>query len=42
MQNGKSPNSVYLGTVEGAEGEAEKEGYTGEGTLKLGKWESVM
>lgn len=42
MQNSKSFNTMYLGTVEGDEGELEKESHAGEGTVELDKWERVV
>lgn len=42
MQNSKSSNTVYPGTVEGDEGELEKESHARGGTLELDKWECVV
>lgn len=41
-KNSKSSNTVYPGTVEGDEGELEKESHAREGTLELDKWECVV
>lgn len=42
MQNSKSSNTVYLGTVgQGDEGQEEKGSSPGEGTLEPDKWGCV-
>lgn len=42
MQNGRSPSSGSLGTVEKDAGEVEEESHTGEGTLEPDKRESCV